>query len=90
MVRLWHLSENDRPLFYRALTESAQSQGGWGWVGASWVVKDVGPSGYLSDEGHNTIMEAATAYLRERGTPLVALAPVQQDWWFSRHPTETW
>ncbi|MBA3020742.1 hypothetical protein [Propionicimonas sp.] len=89
-MALWQLGDRDRPLFYLALTEAAEPAGGWGWVGAAWVVKDIGPDGYQADEGHDFIMDAATSFLRSEGISLVALPPIQQDWWCSRHPDEVW
>lgn len=90
VVTLWQLSQRDRTLFYRVLSESAESRGGWGWVGAAWVVKDVGPTGYQDDSGHDFIMEAAMSFLRSQGVALATLPPIQQDWWFARHEGETW
>lgn len=90
VVMLWQLSERDRSAFYAVLTESAEQHGGWGWVGAAWVAKDIGPTGYQSDAAHDVIMEAATSFLRTQQVSLLALPPIQQDWWFSRHPGEDW
>ncbi len=87
VLPLYHLSERDRGLFYAVLAEAAEPQGEWGWIGAARAVKDVGPSGYLSEKGYAAVMEPATAALRRMGAPL---APIEADWWDAHHPNESW